>query len=147
MCWPFPLQDNHSESEDQPCLLPPLDVPKFRQCCCQICQQEIAAECSDKDNQGEFHSCCTGCKSASNSFSNAAVRSEIQLQLASTPDTLENRGIDLNSSTDLSCGNDYLWTNNEKDVKKKFEVVNDRMIGKLKAQFYIIMVSLLQRVV
>ncbi|KAI9097619.1 hypothetical protein K1719_025390 [Acacia pycnantha] len=128
LCWPFPLQDNHSESEDQPYLLPPLDVPKFRQCCCQICQQEIAAECSDKDNQGEFHSCCTGCKSASNCFSNAAVRSDIQLQLASTPDTLENRGIDLNSSADLSCENDCLWTNNEKNLEKKFEVVNNGMI-------------------
>ncbi|XP_054788841.1 protein EMBRYONIC FLOWER 1 isoform X2 [Prosopis cineraria] len=126
LCWPFPLQGNHGESEDQQCLLPPLDVPKFRWRCCQTCQQEVVAEGSDKDNQGEFHCCCTGCKSASNCFSNAAVRSDIQLQLASTPDTIENRGIDLNSSTNLSCQNDCSWTNNEKE--KTAEVVNSRMI-------------------
>ncbi|XP_028802214.1 protein EMBRYONIC FLOWER 1-like isoform X1 [Neltuma alba] len=126
LCWPFPLQGNHGESEGQPCLLPPLDVPKFRRWCCQTCQQEIAAEGSDEDNQGEFHSCCTGCKSASNCLSNAAVTSDIQLRLASTPDTVENRGIDLNSSTNLSCGNDCLLANKEKE--KKLEVAKNGMI-------------------
>lgn len=136
MCWPFPLQGNHGETEDQPCLLPPLDEPKIRRRCCQTCQQEIASEGSDADNHGEFHSsCCTGCdKSVSNGFSNTAVRSDVQQQLASASDTVGYRAIDLNSPTNLICGDDCLWTNNGKE--DKVEVVNNRMIGELTAQFH-----------
>ncbi|KAF7817133.1 protein EMBRYONIC FLOWER 1 [Senna tora] len=116
-CWPFPLEGNRA-----------LDIPKFRWWCCHNCQREIAAEGSDKDDQNEFNCCSTGCRSASKCSKIALIRSDIQLQLTPTPDSLERREIDLNSSTNLSCENECLPANYEKE--KKAEVANSRIIDR-----------------
>ena len=117
ICWPFPV----NESEENPSL-PPLDVPKYRCLCCQNGQQENAAKVTDKDDQTDFNSCSTGCKSDTN-CSNAALKSGIQQD--PMPDTAERREIDLN--TNLNCANDCLPISNERE--KLAGVVLGRIIG------------------
>ncbi|KAI4337485.1 hypothetical protein L6164_015895 [Bauhinia variegata] len=118
MCWPFPLKESYSESENPASLLPPLDVPKFRWWCCRNCQEEVAPESTEKDDQ------TAGCKSDRN-CSNEAHPSNIQQDPMS--DTVRRREIDLNNSIDdLSCGNYNEPIKNEKE--NKAEVAKSRLI-------------------
>ena len=49
ICWPFALDESHNKLEEQTCILPPLDVPKFRWWHCQNCLQEIGTKASEKE--------------------------------------------------------------------------------------------------
>lgn len=49
ICWPFPLNECHNKLEEQTCILPPLDVPKFRWWHCQNCLQELGSKDTDKE--------------------------------------------------------------------------------------------------
>lgn len=103
LCWPFPILDNHNESEQLP-LLPPFDVPKLS---CQSCQQECASEGSHKD-EGKDLNC-----------SAAALNSDAQQ--APIAVTFEGKEIDLNNSTNLGNGNDHIAFSNEKEKKAEAE--------------------------
>lgn len=43
-CYPFSLEGDQTESEEQTSFLPPLDVPKFRWWRCQNCLREVASK-------------------------------------------------------------------------------------------------------
>ncbi|KAI4316130.1 hypothetical protein L6164_024139 [Bauhinia variegata] len=118
MCWPFPLKESYSESENPASLLPPLDMPKFKWRCCRNCQEEVSPESTEMDGQ------TAGSKSDRN-CSNEAIPSNIQQD--PMPDTVKRREIDLNNSIDdLSCGNCYEPFNDEKE--NKAEVAQSRLI-------------------
>ncbi|KAL6344723.1 hypothetical protein AAG906_002629 [Vitis piasezkii] len=47
--WPFALDESQNKLEEQTCILPPLDVPKFRRWHCQNCLQEIGTKVAEKE--------------------------------------------------------------------------------------------------
>lgn len=49
ICWPFAFDERHNKLEEQTCILPPLEVPKFRWWHCQNCLQEIGTKDADKE--------------------------------------------------------------------------------------------------
>ena len=49
ICWPFALDESQNKLEEQTCILPPLDLPKFRRWHCQNCLQEIGTKDAEKE--------------------------------------------------------------------------------------------------
>ncbi|XP_023914131.1 protein EMBRYONIC FLOWER 1 [Quercus suber] len=129
-CYPFSLEGDQTESEEQTSFLPPLDVPKFRWWRCQNCLREVASKGAAKDDGTVLNCCSTKCRSNStcshvSSLGSAAVLLPGFQQ--APKQVLDGRSVDANTSTKLSNDNHLLLCSDKKE--KKVELANNTFIG------------------
>lgn len=133
-CYPFSLEGDQTETEEQTSFLPPLDVPKFRWWRCQNCLREVASKGAAKDNGTVLNCCSTKFRSNStcshvSSLGSAAVLLPGFQQAPKL--VLDGRSIDANTSTKLSNDNHLLLCSDKKE--KKVELANNTFIGTLQS--------------
>ncbi|KAF5743269.1 hypothetical protein HS088_TW09G01335 [Tripterygium wilfordii] len=101
-CWPFSLDHNPSKSVEQTCVLPPLEVPKFRWWNCQHCLLEFGTK-EAANNYGTDNDHCTSRLKANTVCSNGMSPGDVLMLPTEFQEALkqhnivEGRNFDVNS--------------------------------------------------